>query len=95
MKQSILPLKIHIFQLNPFSSSLLVFCNRGQDKLKILHWNHNDFWLYYCRLERGTFYWPSNHRSEPLKISPHQLRWLLDGLSLEQAHSVVTARKVI
>lgn len=85
------------FNLDPFSSSLFVFCNRGRDKLKILHWDHNGFWLYYRRLERGKFYWPSDRSSDPLKISPRQLRWLLDGLSLEQkqAHPVVTARTVI
>jgi len=85
------------FQLDPFSSSLFVFCNRGRDKLKILHWDHNGFWLYYRRLERGTFDWPSEHSSEPLQISPRQLRWLLDGLSMDQkqAHSSVTAKKVI
>ncbi|QQX25497.1 hypothetical protein [Heyndrickxia sporothermodurans] len=40
---------------------------------------------------------PSDNNSGPLKISPRQLRWLLDGLSLEQkqAHPVVTARTVI
>ncbi|GGJ67694.1 transposase [Anoxybacillus voinovskiensis] len=85
------------FQLDPFSSSLFVFCNRGRDKLKILHWDYNGFWLYYRRLERGTFDWPSEHHSEPLQISPRQLRWLLDGLSLDQkqAYSAVTAKKVI
>ena len=85
------------FHLDPFSSSLFVFCNRGRDKLKILHWDHNGFWLYYRRLERGKFYWPSDSSSDPLKISPRQLRWLLDGLSLEQkqAHPAVTARIVI
>lgn len=85
------------FELDPFSSSLFVFCNRQRDKLKILQWDHNGFWLYYRRLERGNFYWPSDDNSGPLKISPRQLRWLLDGLSLEQkqAHPVVTARTVI
>jgi transposase len=85
------------FNLDPFSSSLFVFCNRGRDKLKILHWDHNGFWLYYRRLERGRFYWPADNCSDPLKISPRQLRWLLDGLSLEQkqAHPVVTERTVI
>lgn len=85
------------FDLDPFSPSLFVFCNRQRDKLKILHWDHNGFWLYYRRLERGKFQWPSEDSSVPLKIGPRQLRWLLDGLSLEQkqAHSVVTARTVI
>ena len=85
------------FNLDPFSSSLFVFCNRGRDKLKILHWDHNGFWLYYRRLERGKFNWPSNGDFVPLKISPRQLQWLLDGLSLEQkqAHPIVTARTII
>jgi transposase len=43
------------FQLNPFSASLFVFCNRKRDKLKILHWDYNGFWLYYRRLEKGRF----------------------------------------
>ncbi|MCQ5365013.1 IS66 family insertion sequence element accessory protein TnpB [Anoxybacillus salavatliensis] len=43
------------FELNPFSSCLFVFCNRSRDKLKILQWDHNGFWLHYRRLEKGTF----------------------------------------
>ncbi|QQX24787.1 IS66 family insertion sequence element accessory protein TnpB [Heyndrickxia sporothermodurans] len=64
--------------------------------MKILQWDHNGFWLYYRRLER-KFSLVSDNNSGPLKISPRQLRWLLDGLSLEQkqAHPVVTARTVI
>lgn len=33
------------FQMDPFSPCLFVFCNRKHDKLKILHWEHNGFWL--------------------------------------------------
>ncbi|CAI9397066.1 MULTISPECIES: IS66 family insertion sequence element accessory protein TnpB [Bacillaceae] len=86
------------FNLDPFSSSLFVFCNKKRDKLKILHWDTNGFWLYYRRLERGTFHWPSDHGSlGPYKISRRQLNWLLDGLSLEQtkAHPVVSAKTVV
>jgi transposase len=86
------------FNLDPFTSSLFVFGNRQRDKLKILHWDHNGFWLYYRRLERGKFHWPSNSKtSGPLKITRRQLRWLLDGLSLEQnqAHPRVSAKTVI
>ncbi|MDD9150191.1 IS66 family insertion sequence element accessory protein TnpB [Sporolactobacillus sp. CQH2019] len=86
------------FHLDPFSPCLFVFCNRKRDKLKILHWEYNGFWLYYKRLEKGTFQWPKAHNDAPsLKISRRQLNWLLDGLSLEQreAHRAVKARTLI
>lgn len=85
------------FNLDPFSACLFVFCNRKRDKLKILHWEHNGFWLYYRRLERGTFEWPDEDSQGVLTISHRQLRWLLDGLTLQQrqAHPEVTARTVI
>ena len=85
------------FALDVFSPSLFVFCNRQRDKLKILHWQHNGFWLHYRRLERGRFEWPATSAAPPLTVSRRQLQWLLDGLSLEQqdAHSEVTARTVI
>lgn len=86
------------FELDPFSSNLFVFCNRGRDKLKILHWDHNGFWLYYRRLEKGRFHWPSDRLNpDAVRITQRQLRWLLDGLSLEQrqAHEEVSARKVV
>jgi transposase len=85
------------FDLDPFSSNLFVFCNKQRDKLKILYWDESGFWLYYRRLERGKFHWPSNNSLDTLKITRRQLGWLLDGLSLEQkqAHPAVTARTII
>lgn len=38
--------------VSPFSPTLFVFCNRDRDKLKMLYWDHNGFWLSYRRLER-------------------------------------------
>ncbi|WP_424767920.1 IS66 family insertion sequence element accessory protein TnpB [Paenibacillus sp. sgz302251] len=55
----------------PFSPGLFVFCNRQRDKLKILYWNFNGFWLFYRRLERGTFRWPTGASSE--KTHPDQM----------------------
>jgi len=88
------------FDLDPFSNSWFVFCNRDRDKLKILRWDHNGFWLYYRRLERGRFAWPASaaaaDESVPRMqsstqgvpstrlVSRRQLMWLLDGLTLEQ-----------
>lgn len=85
------------FELNPFSSSMFVFCNRSRDKLKILHWDHNGFWLYYRRLEKGKFHWPTKNPDVPLTVTRRQLRWLLDGLPFHQrqGHQEVHARIVV
>ncbi|MDW7651724.1 MAG: IS66 family insertion sequence element accessory protein TnpB [Bacillota bacterium] len=85
------------FHLDPFSPCLFVFCNRKRDKLKILHWEHNGFWLYYRRLEKGKFQWPQNDGTDVTAVSRRELRWLLDGLPLHQrqAHREVTARTVL
>lgn len=86
------------FQLDPFSPSLFVFCNRKRDKLKILQWEHNGFWLHYRRLERGMFQWPEQNRpGNVTAISRRELRWLLDGLPLDawQGHPKVAARTVL
>ncbi|WP_281365934.1 IS66 family insertion sequence element accessory protein TnpB [Paenibacillus phytohabitans] len=53
------------FQLNPFSTAQFVFCNRQRNKLKILQWDHAGFWLYYRRLEQGTF------ACRKAKVPPH------------------------
>ena len=85
-----------VFALDLFSQSLFVFCNRDRDKLKILVWDHNGFWLYYRRLESGRFRWPQHSGEKTQTISRRQLQWLLDGLTLEQkqAHPSVSARIV-
>ncbi len=86
------------FQLDPFAPAVFVFCNRQRDKLKILYWQHNGFWLLYRRLERGRFQWPQAAGEGPTRsISLRQLRWLLDGLAVDQrhAHAPVRARTVV
>ena len=84
------------FNLDPFSQCLFVFCNRKRDKIKILQWQHNGFWLFYRRLERGNFDWPTAD-SDVVNISYREFRWLLDGLSIEQkqAHKAVKERTIL
>jgi len=85
------------FQLDVFSHSLFVFCNRDRDKVKILYWDNNGFWLFYRRLEQGRFRWPRSAERHAICVTRRQLSWLLDGLALEQrqAHLPVTARILV
>ena len=86
-----------VFELDPFSDRWFVFCNKQRDKMKILRWDTNGFWLYYRRLERGRFKWPAQTTGPALSITRRQLQWLLDGLTIEQpkAHRPVNARIAI
>jgi transposase len=54
-----------------------VFFSKDRGKVKILVWDHNGFWLFYKRLERGRF----------RAIAPGQLTWrdlelILQGVDL-------------
>jgi transposase len=86
-----------VLHLDPFSPSLFVFCNRQQDKLKILYWERNGFWLCYRRLEKGRFRWPKGGEPGTVTVTRRELRWLLDGLDLnvKGAHEEVHARVVV
>ena len=90
MRKSINGLSILVngLDLDPFSGSMFVFCNRRQTMLKILYWDRNGFCLWHKRLERHRFSWPASVDAV-MEIEPRSLSWLLDGLSLQQplAHS--------
>jgi len=77
------PVVEDVLHQDPFSESFFVFCNRGRDKLKILLWQRNGFWLWYRRLERERFRWPQSDAAA-LEVSARELRWLLDGLDIRQ-----------
>ena len=70
------------FKLDPFLKSLFIFCNKNRDKIKILQWEYTGFWLHYKRLKKGKFKWPSTE-NQVENITERELRWLLDGLSID------------
>ena len=53
------------FQDDPFSGDVFVFHNVAKDRVKLLLWDRNGFWLLYKRLEKGTFPFNGNRRLKP------------------------------
>ena len=72
------------FQLNPFDKALFVFCNRQRNRIKILTWEDNGFWLHLKRLERGHFKWPAVGETTTMILSADELWNLIQGPGLEQ-----------
>lgn len=69
------------FAADPLDGSLFLFVNRRRDRIKMLHWDGTGFWLYYKRLEAGTFEVMGSD-GPYVKIDSTQLAMLLGGISL-------------
>lgn len=66
--------------LDPFAACVYVFSNRRRDRVKLLGWDRNGFWLLLKRLEKDRFIWPSEEAVPALSIE--QLHWLLEGIDI-------------
>jgi len=71
------------FNLDPFSDTVFVFCNRNRDRIKILEWDIDGFWLYFKRLEKGRFRWPQVGNEPTMTLSGDELAVLLGGVRVE------------
>lgn len=68
-------------QCDPFARAVYAFRNRRCDRVKLLLWERNGFWLMTRRLEQDRFTWP---RREAVQVlTSEELHWLLEGLDLE------------
>ena len=84
-----------VFKLDPCARTLYLFCGRSSNRLKGLLWEGDGFLLLYKRLENGgRFQWPRK-QSEARSITPQQLRWLLEGLAIEQPKALRRVESVL
>ena len=84
------------FKLDPYDGALFVFCNRGRDRLKILEWDGDGFGLYFKRLERGRFRWPTPGEDDTMSLTGEELSYLLGGnrIELKLRRNEVLERKI-
>lgn len=74
-------------KLDPYSEVLFLFCGKKRDRLKGLLWEGDGFLMLYKRLDNGVFRWPRNER-EARQLSGREIRWLFDGLEIEQPKAI-------
>jgi len=71
------------FNLDPFDGALFVFCNRNRDRIKVLEFDGDGFWLHFKRLEKGHFRWPSDGDEPTMTLTGEELNYLLGGTQVE------------
>jgi Transposase and inactivated derivatives len=81
------------FQLDVYQdSSLFLFCGRRADRYKGLFWDNDGFVLLYKRIDSGRLQWPRSEK-EAKRLTQRELRWLLEGLKIDQPKAISAARK--
>ncbi len=69
------------FGSHPQDGSLFQIVNRRKDRMKILHWDGTGYWIYYKRLEAGTFELPRSSDGR-VEIDTAQMAMILAGIPL-------------
>lgn len=61
----------HHFSLDPRDNIIFAFCNRERNRVKLLVWQDNGFWIHSKRFEKGRIPWPTvtdTHKTMPLSL---------------------------
>ena len=84
----------HGLGLDAFAQAVFVFGNRRKDRVKILGWDRNGFWLLQKRLENARFVWPDKD-SPVVELTVQQLHWLLGktDLAAMRGHAAISYQK--
>jgi transposase len=72
------------FREDPFGGDLFCFFNRRRDRVKVLVWDRNGFWLHYKRLEQGTFE-RIEGRGVRIEIDRARMSMLLEGIDTRKS----------
>jgi len=78
-----------VLRMEPLGGHLFVFLNRRKTQVKLLAWTRGGFTIVHKRLERGTFAFVHQVRSEAtsVEIDVHELSMLLEGIDFGRARA--------
>jgi transposase len=75
-----------VLQEDPASGHWFVFINRRGDRLKLLGWDGQGFWIWYKLLESGVFEKPPAKNSQlQMEIDVTELSLIIQGIDLHSA----------
>ena len=75
-----------VLQEDPASGHWFAFIKRRRDRLKLLGWDGQGFWIWYKRLESGIFEKPTAAESQSqMEIDVTQLSLIINGIDLSSA----------
>lgn len=80
------------YEMDVYEEAVFLFCGTRSDRFKILYWEGDGFFLGYKRLENGRLKWPRK-KEEVRQLTTQQIRWLLEGISIDQKHVVQSGKK--
>lgn len=77
-------------QQAPCAGSAFVFCNRANNRIKVLLWDGTGVWLCQRRLHQGKFVWPKlNERC--FVLTQAQWEWLTAGVNWQRLSALPPA----
>ncbi|MEE9333667.1 MAG: IS66 family insertion sequence element accessory protein TnpB [Granulosicoccaceae bacterium] len=77
---------------DPADRCLYVFINRSRNKVKLLIWHLNGYWVLYKSIEKQRFHWPDWFDDDCMTLEHEQLDYLIDGYNLNgmQPHKALS-----
>lgn len=75
-----------VLEQDAMSGHVFVFFNRHRNRIKVLVWERNGYWLHYKRLERGTFegLQRKSAGAPHVECTAHELHLLLRGVDMQK-----------
>lgn len=74
-----------VLKQDPMNGHYFVFFNRRRNRVKILAWEEGGFWVFYKRLEGGTFELPAHpdKAGRCIEVAKWQLELIFSGISVK------------
>lgn len=79
-----------LFAADPLSGHVFAFLGKRRNRIKLLYWDRNGFWLAYKRLERGRF--PQAGTLAQRGLTLLELRAYLEGIDLTRMPGIAAVK---